>query len=246
MSSFSFDIDPYAVLGVSGDASLEQIRDAYRTKSKKYHPDVGGEDWTFRVLAQAYELLSTARVMRATRADRPAAPQSSPTVTPRSATASASAQPRAEPKTESVYTGITDKGIAPHRLIAVELLCIRYLWDQAAYLWLNQKASDDERFLSCSLNISWPDQAGGRHDVSADQEAEILASLSEVFDHLVISTRAVSSRSQARDDGFTGWLTYSSFDRSWKAIRSLQDALHARDLGIRQWSRDLFIPRNWN
>ena len=69
MSSFTFDIDPQAVLGVPADATLEQIRDAYRQKCKTFHPDAGGEEWAFRVLVQSYELLSTARVLRATRAE---------------------------------------------------------------------------------------------------------------------------------------------------------------------------------
>ena len=245
MPSFSFDIDPYAVLGVTSDASLQEIRDAYRAKTKKYHPDVGGEDWAFRILAQAYELLSTNRVMQATRAEPPR--RSSP------AAAAAHEQPhprgpqaRSEPKSESVYAGIVDKDVPAHRRAAVELLCVRYLWDQASYLWLNQKSSDDDRFLSCSVNVSWPDRSQGPFPIDAAEEAEILSSLGEVFDHLVLATRAVSSRSHIGEDGFSGWLTYSSFDRTWKAVRQLQEVLHSRGLGIRQWSRDLFIPRNWS
>ena len=65
VSQFSFEIDPLKVLGVPADATLEQIREAYRAKAKRYHPDTGGEDWVFRILSQSYELLCSARVVRA-------------------------------------------------------------------------------------------------------------------------------------------------------------------------------------
>ncbi len=239
LSSFSFEIDPHAVLGVPGDASLEQIRDAYRAKSKKYHPDVGGEDWTFRVLSQAYELLCTARVMRATRAER-TAPPSEPRPEP-----ARSDRPKRHPKTETTHAGLIDKNVPPHRLIAVELLCVRYLWDQAAYLWLDQKSSDDDRFLSCSLNVAWPDPAAGRIDVPEAERAEILAALDDPFDKLATATRAANSQHHVQDDAFTGWLAYPSFDKAWGSVQQVRKALNARGLGIRQWSRDLFIPRNW-
>ena len=64
MSSFTFDIDPQAVLGVPADATLEQIRDAYRQKCKTFHPDAGGEEWAFRVLVQCYEMLRRPRAGR--------------------------------------------------------------------------------------------------------------------------------------------------------------------------------------
>src|SRR5262249_55422175 len=133
LSSISFELDPHAVLGVPADATLEQIRDAYRKKSKSLHPDVGGEDWAFRVLVQSYEMLCTARVMRATRVepDRRAA------------------EPRAgrpgEPTSETLRGGIHDQNIPAARMVGVEHLCVRYLWDEAAYLWLTRKQDDEER-----------------------------------------------------------------------------------------------------
>ena len=102
MSSFSFELDPQKVLGVSGEATLEEIRAAYREKAKRYHPDAGGEDWTFRILAQSYEILSTARVARG-RPPTATPPQSGPgsailTLTPGARPGSCSASCRARIK----------------------------------------------------------------------------------------------------------------------------------------------------
>ncbi len=233
MSLFSFEIDPLKVLGVTAEASLEQIRDAYRQKAKKFHPDAGGEEWAFRILSQAYELLCSARVVRAAHFESPAPP---PRAAPR---------PRPEPSAETIHPGIHDKDVAPSRIVAVEHLCVRYLWDDASYLWLGQGVPDDQRFLSCSLNLSWPDAARLDRDLPIADGARILSALSEIFDSMILSTRVVSSRSRIEDDRFSGWLSYSSFDRSWKAVQSLHSSLRARGLGLRHWSRDLFLPRAW-
>jgi len=52
--------DYYEVLGVSRDASQEEIRAAYRALARKYHPDVnkeaGAED-RFKEISEAYEVL---------------------------------------------------------------------------------------------------------------------------------------------------------------------------------------------
>jgi DnaJ domain len=231
VSQFSFEIDPLKVLGVPADASLEQIREAYRKKAKLYHPDVGGEDWVFRILSQSYELLSSARVVRAAHFETAAPPPAD--------------RRRREPNAEIVHPGIHDKDMDPSRLVAVEHLCVRYLWDDASYLWLGQAVPDEERFLSCSLNINWPDVAGLAPGAVVAGEGAIVAALGEIFDATIIGTRAINSRSRVDDGRFAGWLSYSSFDRSFKALQGLHRALRSRGLGMRQWSRDLFIPRSW-
>jgi DnaJ domain len=237
LASFTFEIDPHAVLGVTPEASLEQIREAYRRKAKTYHPDVGGEEWAFRVLVQSYEVLSTARVMRAARAEPTGRPDR---------TADANAPGRHfEPSAETVRKGFHDRDVPAGRLVGVEHLCVRYLWDDAVYLWLMHKQSDEERFLSCSLNVTWPDQNQSGAGLKDEEADKIIADLGAIFDHMVVSTRVITSRCHAEDRQFAGWLSYSSFDRSWKALKRLHEAIRSRNLGLRQWSRDLFIPKNW-
>lgn len=59
MGFHAFSLDPRTILGVGPDASLEEIHEAYRAKSKKHHPDRGGDEWAFRMVARAYEVLKT-------------------------------------------------------------------------------------------------------------------------------------------------------------------------------------------
>ena len=41
MGFHAFSLDPRTILGVGPDATMEQIHEAYRAKSKKHHPDMG-------------------------------------------------------------------------------------------------------------------------------------------------------------------------------------------------------------
>jgi len=232
VSLFSFELDPHTVLGVTRHSTLAEIREAYRQKAKKYHPDAGGEDWSFRIVVQAYEMLSSARVALASRDEPPPRPHQA-------------ARARPEGGSESVHAGIHDRDVAHSRVLAVELLCVRYLWDEADYLWLTQRVPDEDRFLSCNLNMSWPDVPGADRDAAPDDRAATLAALNDIFDKMIITTHVQTSRSRAQEDKFGGWLGYSNFDRAWKAVNSLHELLRSRGLGLRQWSRDLFIPRGW-
>jgi hypothetical protein len=69
-------MDPHAVLGVAGDASVDEAARAYRELAKRYHPDVAGSDSAARMaeLNVAYELLRASHRPRAATRDRSAAP----------------------------------------------------------------------------------------------------------------------------------------------------------------------------
>ena len=48
----------YDILGVSKDASQEEIKKAYRKKAHKHHPDKGGDEEKFKKVNEAYQVLS--------------------------------------------------------------------------------------------------------------------------------------------------------------------------------------------
>ena len=50
--------DPYKILGVSRDASEDEIKKAYRRLAKQYHPDVNktaGAEEKFKEIQNAYQ-----------------------------------------------------------------------------------------------------------------------------------------------------------------------------------------------
>ncbi|MCF8029232.1 MAG: DnaJ domain-containing protein [Desulfobacteraceae bacterium] len=51
----------YAILGISPDASKQEVKDAYRQLAKQYHPDhEGGDSGKFRDIQEAYSVLADA------------------------------------------------------------------------------------------------------------------------------------------------------------------------------------------
>ena len=49
--------------------STEEIHEAYRLKSKKHHPDLGGDEWAFRMVTRAYEVLKATATATSSKLD---------------------------------------------------------------------------------------------------------------------------------------------------------------------------------
>lgn len=54
-------LDAYDILGVSPDDDLDLVKDIFRRKSMRYHPDKGGDEVKFKRLNTAYELVMKSR-----------------------------------------------------------------------------------------------------------------------------------------------------------------------------------------
>lgn len=66
--------DPYQVLGISHDASPEEIKKAYRRKAKEYHPDLHPNDPAaarkMNEVNEAYDMLTNPEKYAARRAQQ--------------------------------------------------------------------------------------------------------------------------------------------------------------------------------
>lgn len=51
------DIDPFNILGISPDATKEEVKKAFREKAEKAHPDKGGSNSDMIMVNAAYEAI---------------------------------------------------------------------------------------------------------------------------------------------------------------------------------------------
>jgi hypothetical protein len=212
-------LDPHEVLGVSRSASDEEIREAFHRKSKKHHPDVGGDEWAFRIVALAYQSLAGARP----EAGKPAAPG------------------RPAPReTSRIRAGLTDRDVEPGRLVAVEVLWRRY--EVNDFLDLLSDAPG-QRNLSGSLELTWPDPQATGPALSADHQERVHRALNAAFDDIRGRTPVLTARSNILDGRFEATLTYRDGPSAADAFKRLHVNLRARGLGVRQWTRDVTVPR---
>ncbi len=234
----AFSMDPYEILGVTQESSLEAIRDAYRTKSKRYHPDVGGDAWAFRIVTHAYEVLSSRRVMARAQAEAPPAPAPS-RPTPPPFRPSRPFDPDAV--AEGGRPGHRDADVAPERLVGVEVLLIRYEHDDALVMMM--EAAED-RNLSCTLNLLWPRL--GAPEPSPAEFLTLRSGLEAAFHATVLATHPSGQRLGTTPRGrISGMLGYPTAQAASNAVLAFRDALHREGLGLAETIREVMVPRDW-
>lgn len=226
---YSFQLEPEEILGVARGASLEEIRAAYREKAKKYHPDVQGDPWAFRVVQRAHELLVKARVaIHAEAENAPARTPASPPIRP------------PEAGDEQVRPGVRDPVDDPTRLVDVELMLLRFEMHGSTEFFL---LAPEDRNLSCNLNLSWPTRRLGQPFEGPGQPEPYLKALHAVFKTLVKKTRPQGSHDQSAQGRFNAWLSYPTAAKTSEAFQLLRDLLRPKGFGVDQRTRELILPR---
>ncbi len=51
----------YELLGLSSDASEDEVKSAFRNMAKKHHPDKGGDEEKFKEINEAYQILTNSK-----------------------------------------------------------------------------------------------------------------------------------------------------------------------------------------
>jgi hypothetical protein len=218
MSYHSFSLDPRTVLGVSPAASRDEIHEAFRSKSKKHHPDLGGDEWAFRMVARAHDVLKT------TAGNCPLEPWLGPNAT----------------TSEPEPPGMDDDDF---RVIETELIWIRYELDGPGRPW--SSLEDSEETLSVCLVVSWPTPQLVARAVEFGSAGEILHMLIDLFEQLRGSVSAIAGRSRIEDGRFVGWLSYPDVLAAQDAFLSLRSTLRDLGLTVRLRTVDEHIPFNW-
>lgn len=249
-----FSLDPYEILGLQRGATAEQVRESFHRKSKKHHPDLGGEEWAFRVVAWAFDQLGAGAVPPATirlfrisevehelnAADQPeeyihSSPFSvvSPPLPPGTRDWSADA--------ERVRPGLHDREYEPSRTVIVDVIWMRYEVEDV--LELLKKSPKADRHLSGSLHLQWPDPAVAAQALALPDARSIVAELTTLYQWLRARPDVLTSNLQTDRGRFEARLTYASGPVAWSVFKVLHPAINAASLGVRQWTRDVTIPR---
>jgi hypothetical protein len=273
MSLHAFSVDPRTVLSVGPDASLDEIRDAYHAKSKKHHPDAGGDEWAFRMVTQAYEVLkataaaSSPTSRRTTVADvgqggHPpdwsrvwSSPQSksgssSPDLDDSSETGATGSRARNDRRDDDWTEGASEAAQSPFtepvglRTIDVELIWHRF--EKAGRGRVFSMDDGEDSTLSVCMVISWPAADLVDRALEFSSTRERLRNLIELFETLRGQESVVRGRSRIEDGRFVGWLSYADVFMAQDAFLMLRETFRAQGLAIKLYTRDERIPFDWH
>ncbi|MEK6284927.1 MAG: DnaJ domain-containing protein [Acidobacteriota bacterium] len=133
IQKFDSSRDYYDVLGVSEDASKEDLDRAYRSEARKRHPDGGGTDEEMKSLNEAHDILSDTETRNAYDAERRpqrAAYPSSMAFDPEAASRAGTLKiPVADPDLAGLLMGVAACfGLGIPLLLLVEMQWVFFLW----------------------------------------------------------------------------------------------------------------------
>ena len=268
MSCHAFSLDPRTVLGVSPGASPDEIREAYHAKSKKYHPDAGGDEWAFRMVARAYEVLKTTASAQSSQPwEQPVPGSPAPEEEQRWSWArgpSFSRPDSSAPRWDSTHAApVDDMGpqsdavadeeparasaesaeFRPQpddlRRVNVELVWTRYEKDALGPFSSTPEA--DDATLSVCMVISWPPHYLVDRAAEFPSSGETLHTLIELFGQLRTGS-VVAARSQIEDGRFVAWLSYPDVPTAGDAVLYVRETLQSRGLSPKLQTRDVVLP----
>lgn len=133
LQKYNSSRDYYGVLGVSADASKDDLDRAYRVEARKRHPDGGGSEEDMKALNEAHDILSdpeTREAYDAERRPKVAMYQSSMAFDPEAASRAGTLKiPVADPDFAGLVMGaITCFGLGIPLLLLVETQWMFFLW----------------------------------------------------------------------------------------------------------------------
>jgi hypothetical protein len=272
MSYHSFSLNPRTVLGVGPDASPDEIRDAYRAKSRKHHPDLGGDEWAFRMVVRAYEVVMTTAAAPSAQAwgtrvadmGKQGQPPDwsgiwSPPFSEPGSTSTARddsdetirsgggkrSEPEDEDRSETVSQGAQSPITEPDelRIVDVELIWTRFEKEGSRRLLSTQEG--DDATLSVCLVISWPPHELVDRAADFTSTSETLRSLIDLFESLRSQKPVVAARSRIEDGQFVGWLSYVDVLTAQDAFLDLRNTFRDRGLTVKLYTRDERVPFEW-
>jgi hypothetical protein len=252
-----FQLNPRTILGVGPDATAEQIHEAFREKSKKHHPDLGGDEWAFHMVVRAYEVLkSTANgleIANGVDAGQDASGSSwawpVPRVNPFSqgwfpfGSEPGTGEPAAEsPAEAATATQAQTEPPEAFQIVDAELIWIRFEMEEGRI----SESSDgpDRATLSVCMVVSWPVKALVARTAEFAGAGETLRRVIDAFERLDQGS-ALAVRTRIEDGQFVGWVSFPDVVAAQSAFLGFREALANDGLGVRLQTRDEMIPRSW-